>query len=120
MLEYLIDYSGLYLCIQGTFSQEELNEARERFIPVHTGNIIDNQSISKQQPVYPCAYREHVIITIKKHSESGLSLCIQGTFLNIPPPSGAGRFIPVHTGNISKLYKISDLRPVYPCAYREH
>ena len=91
---------GLSLCIQGTSCRTQQVSSRERFIPVHTGNIFHNALISSQKSVYPCAYREHGF------TQSGCGL--------------VNRFIPVHTGNI--FFRSDDLSidPVYPCAYREH
>ena len=70
--------------------------------------------------VYPCAYREHVQSSINIINKAGISLCIQGTY--IPPIVRVAdrRYIPVHTGNIAWLSKISFSFSVYPCAYREH
>ena len=53
-------------------------------------------------------------------SSSGLSLCIQGTFLQKWSKNSTMRFIPVYTGNILiKSFSLSD-NSVYPCVYREH
>ena len=53
--------------------------------------------------VYPCAYREHEREKIIYHNVVCLSLCIQGTFLELVSIYIIHRFIPVHTGNISGL-----------------
>ena len=111
---------GLSLCIQGTSHIKPHNKKRERFIPVHTGNI----PVLPQQfwmiPVYPCAYREHMPAQFRVVQTSGLSLCIQGT-LNLPQfTKCTKRFIPVHTGNIIIPVVREITHPVYPCAYREH
>ena len=71
---------GLSLCIQGTCLLDTL--------------------IVLTSAVYPCAYREHCVSSIRKCWCFGLSLCIQGTF----------RF--------SEYYCL--FTAVYPCAYREH
>ena len=71
---------GLSLCIQGTSNFSEKFYPRLRFIPVYTGNIaIDNFSIRKNA-VYPCVYREHVLILLLTAEQL--------------------RFIPVYTGNM--------------------
>ncbi len=51
---------------------------------------------------------------------NGLSLCIQGTFLNLLSNSSKRRFIPVYTGNIHRYRYIHIPASVYPCVYREH
>ena len=51
-------------------------------------------------PVYPCVYREHVILK--------------------STPFDIYRFIPVHTGNIFRKLQVYLIKTVYPCAYREH
>ena len=91
-----------------------------RFIPVHTGNIVFNVTCSIFNPVYPCAYREHSCASSNFFSVSGLSLCIQGTFVMFIFFSVSVRFIPVHTGNIKLDGKKRKRLSVYPCAYREH
>ena len=73
-------WCGLSLCIQGTCAWFSWHGYDVRFIPVHTGNILGLCLRSGERAVYPCAYREHVVI-------------INPIYLLI-------RFIPVHTGNI--------------------
>ena len=74
----------------------------------------------KVSPVYPCAYREHVIRGLLLFLISGLSLCIQGTSMIESHALSFVRFIPVHTGNIVVNGKFDGKTTVYPCAYREH
>ena len=96
------DADGLSLCIQGTYLWQNVNLHGNRFIPVHTGNI---QSILPRlylPAVYPCAYREHVMLGNKTAEVRGLSLCIQGTSILDDNADFQYRFIPVHTGNILK------------------
>ena len=73
-------HSGLSLCIQGTFFIFSRIAPPNRFIPVHTGNILQTIIYNTGDPVYPCAYREHYVFRMFCHS--------------------CNRFIPVHTGNI--------------------
>ena len=93
-------FSGLSLCIQGTREFEKQNHIQQRFIPVHTGNTSSPAAILATKSVYPCAYREHSIFLLLFWSNSGLSLCIQGTRL--------------------LFYSEEIIKTVYPCAYREH
>ena len=53
---------GLSLCIQGTLSCAENIFKEKRFIPVHTGNIAVSPDSHFIPAVYPCAYREHLLI----------------------------------------------------------
>ena len=71
-----------------------------RFIPVHTGNIWLSNWFLFWVTVYPCAYREHSMLSVNGDKSV--------------------RFIPVHTGNIIRAGTTRDGKPVYPCAYREH
>ena len=91
---------GLSLCIQGTLYIHCFLIALLRFIPVHTGNIMKSLFSFLYKSVYPCAYREHLLLLI-------LVISI-------------GRFIPVHTGNMLVTGEPSMILTVYPCAYREH
>ena len=88
---------------------------------MHTGNTSRLRLNRRPETVYPCAYREHLIVSSANSVLPGLSLCIlQGT----PTTDSSGycskRFIPVHTGNTHNGCRLSSLHPVYPCAYREH
>ena len=94
--------------------------AKERFIPVHTGNIGENNGWSNHIAVYPCAYREHLNCLSIYVRIIGLSLCIQGTSRLSEWNHLHWRFIPVHTGNISVILVHIPVISVYPCAYREH
>ena len=94
------DNIGLSLCIQGTLSPNKTSFIGLRFIPVHTGNTLEQKPLSNRATVYPCAYREHIYIRCR--------LCL------------GSRFIPVHTGNTTRRMRFSVWCAVYPCAYREH
>ena len=95
--------SGLSLCIQGTLMRKKLTYYCTRFIPVYTGNTPSNLISFIPCPVYPCVYREHMILGLVSFMIDGLSLCIQGTPIETPPHPRTKRFIPVHTGNTYKL-----------------
>ena len=95
-----ITKNGLSLCIQGTSIDELDMKINDRFIPVHTGNILGNMTGALLTSVYPCAYREHDYRPIDIGTQVGLSLCIQGTLLDVMDEEALLRFIPVHTGNI--------------------
>ena len=111
---------GLSLCIQGTLPPFFVYPCLYRFIPVHTGNILESLPKVSFTTVYPCAYREHFFISIIFILAPGLSLCIQGTSSVLGINFCGSRFIPVHTGNIRPSSKWHSILPVYPCAYREH
>ena len=91
---------GLSLCIQGTCNLGRFVCILRRFIPVHTGNIKYQSKQPRSRSVYPCAYREHKIFNFIIWLITGLSLCIQGTFIRSGIFTITPRFIPVHTGNI--------------------
>ena len=112
--------AGLSLCIQGTYRGNPNIPFRQRFIPVHTGNMPIHKSTSATCSVYPCAYREHNWLMTLAISPAGLSLCIQGTSIYPQFPKCIWRFIPVHTGNIIYVCWRPLFNSVYPCAYREH
>ena len=92
-------HCGLSLCIQGTHTDNFLIFPNQRFIPVHTGNTHWYCDIILLSTVYPCAYREHIMVATEVKNNDGLSLCIQGTLITRSPDSHRCRFIPVHTGN---------------------
>ena len=73
---------------------------KDRFIPVCTGNIINDSCMNRTIAVYPCVYREHIALF---HVQQILP-----------------RFIPVCTGNIAKPVLTPTSKAVYPCVYREH
>ena len=114
---------------------------RTRFIPVYTGNtqIVLNKPFAC--PVYPCVYREHRTDVGNANRYIGLSLCIQGTLMNLLPKKCPSRFIPVYTGNTLRSLRLfyicrrfipvytgntrsttrsASTIAVYPCVYREH
>ena len=51
-----------------------------RFIPVYTGNMVQLPPAPPTFTVYPCVYREHITRALPTTFETGLSLCIQGTY----------------------------------------
>ena len=70
---------GLSLCIQGTHINNSPLKKQLRFIPVYTGNTDSKYKSFSDNPVYPCVYREHILIMHFQQMRGGLSLCIQGT-----------------------------------------
>ena len=90
---------GLSLCIQGTLIKNILLFTLERFIPVYTGNARLLKSVNHAGAVYPCVYRERLLVFSNKSSFNGLSLCIQGTLMCGGCFNNKIRFIPVYTGN---------------------
>ena len=85
-----------------------------------TGNIIRAQILINVSAVYPCVYREHILITHHSENNYGLSLCVQGTSVRAYPELLYLRFIPVCTGNIHSDNLPFASNAVYPCVYREH
>ena len=67
---------------------------------MYTGNIETGNLGRLGNAVYPCVYREHVIRMEFIVDNTGLSLCIQGTFEKYGVTGEELRFIPVYTGNI--------------------
>ena len=53
---------GLSLCVQGTFCACIWILRKSRFIPVCTGNMEKSFVLSEAITVYPCVYREHMVI----------------------------------------------------------
>ncbi len=86
-------------CIRGTAVLKVLGHARERFIPVHTGNRLQRRSSSKYRPVHPRAYGEQRIEGCCDGGAGGSSPCIRGTAVALQGELADQRFIPVHTGN---------------------
>ena len=74
-----IEGDGLSLCIQGTLTWYLSDVNLSRFIPVYTGNAYMTGILLNEMPVYPCVYRERIIIILTMMINCGLSLCIQGT-----------------------------------------
>ena len=70
--------------------------------------------------VYPCVYREHLLIRFTPANSGGLSLCVQGTHKHSFFILFLIRFIPVCTGNTGHKTLIKIIKAVYPCVYREH
>ena len=66
---------------------------------MHTGNTAWDFLNEVLDAVYPCAYREHNNSSQRDFMGDGLSLCIQGTHLDVLDHPNGMRFIPVHTGN---------------------
>ena len=90
---------GLSLCIQGTPFMQPFLLHIIRFIPVYTGNTTVSSGRITVISVYPCVYREHLVIGTVRFRLPGLSLCIQGTRLFRQYKIKRNRFIPVYTGN---------------------
>ena len=120
IFDTLVYPTGLSLCVQGTFFIGWNSYLRLRFIPVCTGNIKAFLVRVTLITVYPCVYREHNAVNVSIGVTGGLSLCVQGTYINLDSLNGSKRFIPVCTGNIDRPAKLQRLSSVYPCVYREH
>ena len=87
---------------------------------MYTGNTGLVNLVILFSPVYPCVYREHIIVDQVGNHLDGLSLCIQGTHCCIYDMCQRIRFIPVYTGNTYSSNKKPPNEAVYPCVYREH
>ena len=80
---YRAGVDGLSLCIQGTRNPHYNNRRKYRFIPVYTGNTLLCLDMGGRIPVYPCVYREHAVANSGSRCPDGLSLCIQGTQVDL-------------------------------------
>ena len=87
---------------------------------MYTGNTHPFTLATDWVTVYPCVYREHIWTITTIISNSGLSLCIQGTQCGCGFSDINQRFIPVYTGNTIAPSADTDPATVYPCVYREH
>ena len=112
-------FCGLSLCIQGTRWTAPWGDESRRFIPVYTGNSCREEILRSMLTVYPCVYRELISCLTKRNSIFGLSLCIQGTPVEINNRLQWIRFIPVYTGNSFRTSALWWTVSVYPCVYRE-
>ena len=63
-IEQDADITGLSLYIQGTYQTPPVLFVRLRFIPVHTGNILNHLINVTLDAVYPCTYREHSLMVM--------------------------------------------------------
>ena len=95
----LMSRPGLSLCVQGTLFFIGFHIFERRFIPVCTGNTLNDGKESSSSSVYPCVYREHGDDEDYLYIIIGLSLCVQGTPAKADSFLNYSRFIPVCTGN---------------------
>ena len=112
--------NGLSLCVQGTRNANSAIREALRFIPVCTGNTKIRKITKRWSSVYPCVYREHICARFSTQGNVGLSLCVQGTLLQLLSVLSLERFIPVCTGNTYQFWDSIKNTTVYPCVYREH
>ena len=87
---------------------------------MYTGNTLESCLVVLPISVYPCVYREHPLLAVILKIKNGLSLCIQGTRIDLAMTNAQNRFIPVYTGNTGEKLKKRAIKAVYPCVYREH
>ena len=116
-----IKIAAVYPCVYREHVERQKSRCPlARFIPVYTGNTLDDTKWSVEDAVYPCVYREHAGEFKARDGRPGLSLCIQGTLTVTNSPRRLLRFIPVYTGNTSWSPDENLEYTVYPCVYREH
>ena len=96
------------------------DKMRSPFIPVYTGNTGMVIFALIFIAVYPCVYREHILVISIASLGCRLSLCIQGTPIDLPIIAVGMPFIPVYTGNTDNHRSPKKGFTVYPCVYREH
>ena len=87
---------------------------------MYTGNTFIKIFVIFGVTVYPCVYREHLVVQLVTAAQLGLSLCIQGTPPKVRFIPANVRFIPVYTGNTNLKNSSGSDFTVYPCVYREH
>ena len=69
--------------------------------------------------VYPCTYRELLVLVLITMKWSGISLYLQGTLRLAVRIAQLTRYIPVPTGNSKTILQNISKPTVYPCTYRE-
>ena len=106
-------------CIRGTPPVATPFQADQRFIPVHTGNALCSRTQNDTYSVHPRAYGERISLLGQRVLHCGSSPCIRGTLLSQHPCADSMRFIPVHTGNASRMYRWMSTPTVHPRAYGE-
>ena len=74
---------GLSPCLRGTALPNTEQAARERFIPVLTGNRVGKSNQFWRSAVYPRAYGEQLVFVGWRCGRGGLSPCLRGTVLVI-------------------------------------
>ena len=111
--------AGISLYLQGTLALKTLALNRSRYIPVPTGNSKYHCASFLSSPVYPCTYRELILLASLISSFRGISLYLQGTRKKSLPKKWKTWYIPVPTGNSCKILRQRVFDAVYPCTYRE-
>ena len=111
--------AGISLYPQGTLPTSSVVLTISRYIPVPTGNARTRWGDIQHSAVYPCTYRELMILLMSWFLHLGISLYLQGTQLANRTQYLKARYIPVPTGNSWTLDEVLYAPPVYPCTYRE-
>ena len=111
--------TGISLYLQGTLDSLINNLFFIRYIPVPTGNSSDLLAPINFLTVYPCTYRELVVVAYFRFFDAGISLYLQGTPLPATLNVKGIRYIPVPTGNSDIKISLFLYFAVYPCTYRE-
>ena len=105
---------------RGTLSLRLTTPYIGRFIPVHTGNMTATQPNRSQNAVHPRTHGEHKSSTSSPAASFGSSPYTRGTLsLRLTTPY-IGRFIPVHTGNMTATQPNRSQNAVHPRTHGEH
>ena len=75
-------------------------DSKDRFIPVHTGQMNRTISFARAIQVHPRAYGVDMLLNLLVNVATGSSPCIRGGFIGSSVPNLEHRFIPVHTRRI--------------------
>ena len=111
---------GLSPWIRGTPWLQAPRQKWLRFIPVDTGNTWFYFIIHCKKSVYPRGYGEHISVLLLIPYRTGLSPWIRGTLFFCRLLFLVSRFIPVDTGNTTKVVPSLITSTVYPRGYGEH
>ena len=110
---------GISLYLQGTLISLIIFFNFLRYIPVPTGNSGCGLFGKIETSVYPCTYRELLVIVAFALYGFGISLYLQGTPGSDRKEEYEIRYIPVPTGNSGGATAAENAPTVYPCTYRE-
>jgi len=111
--------TGSSPCVRGTLAVVADWDARNRFIPVRTGNALWQCTQHEARPVHPRAYGERVHSLWNATFQLGSSPCVRGTPLTWSRSTSRQRFIPVRTGNAHFQRWKPTVPAVHPRAYGE-
>ncbi len=105
---------------RGTFIELLEHDLPERFIPAHTGNMLDYSACYAPLPVHPRTHGEHVRYDRPGTFFYGSSPHTRGTSVRDRDIGIGIRFIPAHTGNIRNCGENYLNQTVHPRTHGEH